>query len=271
MTTALRRTRPATTASRARQQPSRAYVYVYAAVTGRPAARTLARLPVVPQGQNARVVPLTRSVSLVIADVPAEGYRPEVLEPRLGEPDWVSTIAAAHHTAAEVLSRTHGVLPFRLFTLFSSEARMLTRVRRSAAAIASALERLEGRQEWVLRIGAPDPSRRAKDGATEHPVTGTGFLQKKAAGKRARQERASRVSAGTAALVAVLDAVADQSVARPIPAGTNLVLDAAFLVPTRKAAAFRRTLTRAAQTLLDEGCKVSLTGPWPPYSFSSLA
>jgi hypothetical protein len=242
-------------------------------VTGRPAARTLARLPIVPQGQKARAVPLTRSVSLVIADVPAERYRPKVLEPQLGEPDWVSTIAAAHHAASEILSRHHGVLPFRLFTLFSSEARLLATVRRSAAAIARALERLDGRQEWVLRIGAPDPSRlRETEESAGHrpPVSGTGFLQKKAASTRARQERASRVTAETAALVGVLDGVADQSVARPVPVGTNLVLDAAFLVPTRKAAAFRKTLTRAAQPLLDDGCKVSLTGPWPPYSFSSL-
>jgi hypothetical protein len=242
-------------------------------VTGRLSARTLARLPVVPHGQKARAVPLTRSVSLVIADVPAERYRPEVLEPKLGEPDWVSTIAAAHHAASEALNRTHGVLPFRMFTLFSSEARMLATIRRSATAIARTLERLDGRQEWVLRIGAPDLSRRENDESAVHPppVTGTGFLQKKAASKRARQERASRITAETAAVVGALDAVADQSVARPVPVGTNLVLDAAFLVSTRKAAAFRRTLTRAAQALLDEGCQVSLTGPWPPYSFSSLA
>jgi hypothetical protein len=65
-----------------------------------------------------------------------------------------------------------------------------------------------------------------------------------------------------------LGRVADAAHARTAP-GTNLLLDAAFLVSTRRAAVFRRTLARAASGLLRDGCPVSLTGPWPPYTFAS--
>jgi hypothetical protein len=49
--------------------------------------------------------------------------------------------------------------------------------------------------------------------------------------------------------------------------GSRLLLDAAFLVPTRRAGAFRRALRQHARTLSGSGLVVSLTGPWPPYNF----
>ena len=67
-----------------------------------------------------------------------------------------------------------------------------------------------------------------------------------------------------------LDALADASTTRPIAPGTNLLLDAAFLIPKRRTETLRRTLTKEAQVLLEDGCQISLTGPWPPYSFAAV-
>ena len=48
--------------------------------------------------------------------------------------------------------------------------------------------------------------------------------------------------------------------------GSRLLLDAAFLVPAARAAAFRAALRRQSRSL-PSGVAVSLTGPWPPYNF----
>lgn len=250
------------------------FVYVYAAVSGRPSARVLARIPPIPEGQPPRLVTLTSSISLVVSDVPAASYRPERLEPRLGDGDWVAASGAAHHAAAERLSRGHAVLPFRMFSIFSSEARLRSTLAPARTRIAAALAAVAGRDEWVLRIGAPDPARIAAPGtpaeAAPQEISGTGFLQQKAAAKRARLALAARTKAETATLFSSLEELAGQAARRPVPAGTNLLLDAAFLVEKRKVAAFKRALSRTAQALLDAGCPVSLTGPWPPYSFASI-
>ena len=266
----VRLTRPRRPAAR----PAATYVYVYAAIGGQPSPRLLARIPPMPDGQPPRAVALNKSVSLVVSDVAAETYRPERLEPRLGDGDWVASSGAAHHTAAEVLSRAHPVLPFRMFSLFSSDARLIATLARAKARIAKALAAVEGRDEWVLRIGAPEPSRITaadpRGDTTPTESSGTGFLQQKAAAKRARLELVARTKTATAGLFSSLAALAGQAAQRPIPAGTTLLLDAAFLVEKRKAAAFKRALSRSAQPLLDAGCPVSLTGPWPPYSFASI-
>ena len=68
-----------------------------------------------------------------------------------------------------------------------------------------------------------------------------------------------------------LKTVADETTTRQVEPGLNLILDAALLVKKRSVPALRRALAKAASGLLAEGCVVSLTGPWPPYSFASLS
>ena len=49
--------------------------------------------------------------------------------------------------------------------------------------------------------------------------------------------------------------------------GSKLLVDAAFLVPVRRAVSFRAALRKQAKKLEASGLVVSLTGPWPPYNF----
>ena len=151
---------------------------------------------------------------------------------------------------------------------------MLSTLTRSKARITKALAGVTGRDEWVLRVGPPDPSvmtSKTDAAARARLVTGTGFLQRKAAATRERSERVARVRSETAKVYAALEPLAERALARDVPPGLALLLDAAFLIERRRMSLFRQTLARTAQPLLDAGCKVSLTGPWPAYSFAAIA
>jgi hypothetical protein len=228
-----------------------------------------------PGGRPPRVLPVTRGVSLVVADVPQASYAPTVLEPRLADADWVSAAAAAHHASIERLARTRSLVPFRIFTIFSSDARARQTTMRKAPRLRRALARLAGREEWVLRVGPPDAPRVApatRGGAPgSSPASGTHFLRQKAAAVHQQRVRADRVATDVAGVVRALESLADATSVRPAPPGTSLLVDAAFLVARRRRAAFRRALRVQAAPLLAEGCAISLTGPWPPYSFASIA
>lgn len=244
---------------------------MYAAVAGRPSERTLSRIPPMPEGGRPRAIAFDDGVTLIVADVPSHIYNAASLEPRLADLDWVSRSGAAHHAVSEALAESHVVLPFRLFTLFSSEQKAVATLGRSKTRIAQALARLKGRQEWVLRIGAPDPARLPAPQSEPPPATtGTSFLRKKAHTRREGIERAARVKVDATAVFEALRAIADETNARTIEPGTNVLLDAAFLVKTRQTTTFKNTVARTARRLLRDGCPVSLTGPWPPYSFASL-
>jgi hypothetical protein len=249
------------------------FVYVYAAIAGRPPARAMARLTGLPDGGRPRVLPIDDRLSAVVADVPSDIYNPEALEPRLADLDWVGARGVAHHAVADALFASRPVVPFRLFTLFSTEAKAHAALRALRPRILRAFARLKGRKEFVLRIGRPEAPRlrptAVGDPAEAQSRSGTGFLKAKAATRREANERNTRVSRSAIAVFEALERVADAARANPAPGGTNLLLDAAFLVDARKTAAFRRTLTRESAELLRDGCPVSLTGPWPPYSFAS--
>jgi hypothetical protein len=242
--------------------------YVYCAVEG--AASPLLAVGM-PDGGPPRAVALDASVTLVTSDVPSRVYAADVLEPRLSDLDWVSAAGAAHHNVLDALADAGvTVLPFRLFTLYSSEAKAVASLRESRTAIAQAFDRIRGKQEWVLRIGKPSGEAPAAARPLAAPQSGTTFLQAKAEAKREAAARATRVQHDATAAFEALKELADAVKTRPVDTGGNLIMDAAFLVPPSRVEALRDTLTGRAEGLLADGCSVSLTGPWPPYSFAAM-
>ena len=49
--------------------------------------------------------------------------------------------------------------------------------------------------------------------------------------------------------------------------GGPLLLDAAFLVPRGRAATFKALAARESKALARQGYGLSVSGPWPPYTF----
>jgi hypothetical protein len=240
-----------------------------------PAARSVTKLSALPGGDPPRVLPLTDRVSLIVASVPSEFYSSEAIESRLADLDWVTKAGTAHHAVPDTLVEKHTVIPFRLFTLFSSDEKAVSTLARRARAIESALERVAGKAEWVLKVSKPSKglsavARTASSRAEVEASSGTSFLQKKAAAKQAAVETATRVRKTAAATYETLADLAYDATLRDVDPGAGLLLDASFLVPTRQVAAVKRALSKTAAALLDAGCRVSFTGPWPPYSFVSL-
>jgi hypothetical protein len=225
-----------------------------------------------PDGGAPRAVSLDDAISIVVSDVPAATYSPAVLDPKLADLDWVGAAGGAHHAVLDALADAGAVvLPFRLFTLFSSEMKAVETLRRLRPAMAQAFARVRGKQEWILRIGKPDPARAdAAPAPTAAPASGTTFLQAKADARREAAARAIRIKEDAAAIFEALEQLSDAAKTRPVDGEGTLLLDAAFLIPASRVEAVHETLTRRADRLLRDGCPVSLTGPWPAYSFASM-
>jgi hypothetical protein len=244
-------------------------IYVYAAVEG----TALPRLGVsMPGGTSPRTLRLQDAGALVVSDVPAATYAPEALEPRLSDLDWVGAAGAAHHAVVEAIADAGGVvLPVRLFTIFSSEAVAVSTMVALRDAMRRAFERIRGKQEWVLRIGQPEAGRmQAPADEAASRVSGTSFLKAKADARRDTALRGERTRAEAAACYHALRELAQEASMRTVSPSGNLLLDAAFLVSPPHVESLKETLAEAARRLLADGCPVSFTGPWPPYSFASL-
>jgi len=256
------------------------YVYCLVAAPRRP---SMTRVPRgVPGLGRPRLidVPATkngaaRSTWLVAADAPLDRFGEEAINRGLSDLDWVSRAAVAHEAVIEAFVAAPAVLPMKLFTIFTSDERARDHVRGDGSRIAALVKRVANHQEWGVRVMLDRaPAATSAPAATRAKKTspsGRSFLMQKKAQRDLVTERAERAQESVAGLYDALAARAREAKRRaaselPVKGGP-LLLDAAFLVPAAKAASFRSLVGRQARALERSGYRVSLTGPWPPYTF----
>jgi hypothetical protein len=207
---------------------------------------------------------------LVVADAPLADYGEAVINRRLNDLDWVARRALAHEAVVESMMNAAAILPMKLFTIFTSDERAIGHVEHDRARIDAILERVAGRQEWGVRVVLAPAPRIAK-AAGRRIATGSRYL---AAKKAAREERAERVVRADRVVTTLYDRLAKlgdaatrRSAVEELADAGPLLLDAAFLVPQRRRTRFRTTLGREAVRLQEQGYGLTVSGPWPPYSF----
>jgi hypothetical protein len=108
-------------------------------------------------------------------------------------------------------------------------------------------------------------------GSSERRASGSAYLKGKQAVRDARIEAARGAHQVASDLYDQLAGHSSLARRRPpgeLPAkGGPLILDAAFLVSRARTLRFRTAARRAAEALEPRGYAVSLSGPWPAYSF----
>jgi hypothetical protein len=208
-------------------------------------------------------------------------YGEDALERGLQRLDWVGPRALSHEAVVEHFLRAPAVLPMQMFTLFTGDTRAAEHIMRNRSRISKILSRIQGHQEWGLRLtwdaaaAAADGDRptvaRSASRPGERQPTGAAYLARKRDARDVARRRLKRARAEADRLFRAVSPAARAArrrtaMERSAPA-SRVLLDAAFLVPTRKAVAFRAAVRRRARTLEGSGIVVSLTGPWPAYNF----
>ena len=264
--------------------------YVYCLVAGdrRPLLRRrFTRLPGMGQ---VRVLDVGRDLWLVVADAPLNRYGEETINRKLSDLDWVSRAAIAHEAVVESFIDQRAVLPMKLFTIFTSDDRALDQVRGDRRRVDAMVKRVANHVEWGIRVtldrvrppraataGLPRRSARQRPGEkalarrSVREAAGAGYLSQKKAQRDAAVELAEHARETVAELydrLAARSKLARRRMAGELPVrGGPLLLDGAFLVPRSRATAFRALMTREARRLGRFGYQVTMSGPWPPYTF----
>jgi hypothetical protein len=222
-----------------------------------------------------RALDIGEGLWLIVAGAPLSEYGSAEIQRQLSDLSWVSDRALAHEAVIEHFAEAGAVLPMKLFTLFASDERAAAHVRDDRRRLDRVLDRVDGRVEWGVRIRLDDTRARevlaaeAREGGGQS--SGTAFLLRKKLEQDASRELAGRLRAEMDTTFAELAAGASEAVRREPAAapeaGGRLLLDAAFLVPTRQGEEFEAIVERCAARLAPRACDVTLTGPWPPYNF----
>ena len=216
---------------------------------------------------------------LVVSTVPEDEYGEAVLHEGIQDLDWVGPRALAHEAVIEHFLSAEAVLPMQLFALFNSDDRAVAHVTGHRRRIARILARIQQQLEWGLRLvwaptDADEDAVRTlpRKGVRRRPVmSGADYLARKRDLRDRSHTSLRRARADANRLYREMAGKASQARRRTdverAAAGSRLLLEAAFLVPTRRTGAFKAAVHRHTGALGESGITVSLTGPWPPYHF----
>jgi Gas vesicle synthesis protein GvpL/GvpF len=160
----------------------------------------------------------------------------------------------AHERVVEAIMRHGDVLPLRFGTQLESEERLAAALAERREELLRALERVHGYVELGLRV----ISERGSD-SPQTQQSGRAYLLVRTAQHRRADQAAREIHTPLASL-----AVA--SVVRERPAAPA-VLVAAYLVDHSRVNEFRARAQKLAAR--QEQLQVVVTGPWPPYNFST--
>ncbi|MFD9486464.1 GvpL/GvpF family gas vesicle protein [Streptomyces sp. NPDC059991] len=204
--------------------------------------------------------------------VPAGDFDAAPLRAHLEDLDWLAATARAHQAVVAALSSVTCAIPLRLATVCRDTSGVRRLLDSGRASFVPALERLDGRVEWGVKVyaeaGDPEPAAapRAK------PASGRDYLRRRLGQRQAREDTWRQAGALSRGLHQELSGHAEaERLHRPQNArvsgqpGEN-VLNAAYLVPRERSAEFVALVEPHRSRV--EGVRVEVTGPWPPYSFA---
>ena len=254
------------------KSPKGTYLYCVVAADRRP---RLTRVPAgLPGAGKVRLLDVDAGLFLAVADLPLDRYSEAAINDGLTDLDWVSRAAVAHEAVVEAFTAETAVLPMKLFTIFMSDERAIEHVRAERRRIATVVKRVANHQEWGVRV-VIDRERAAaaakKSQRAPAVRSGVAYLTQKKAQRDASKELAANARETVAGLydrLAAKSRLAKRRLASELPVqGGPLLLDAAFLVPRARATSFQALASRESRALARHGYGLTVSGPWPPYSF----
>jgi hypothetical protein len=246
--------------------------YLYCLVQSKKEPSLAGVPPGLPGIQTPRALAAGNSLWLIAGDAPLSQYGAEPIEAGLEDLDWVAQCAVAHERVIEHF--TAPAVPMKLFTLFSSDERAVAHIAAARKTLTAAIRRIAGCKEWGVRIrfeGSRTGSKPVRASTVSGMTSGIAFLLSKKSARDQELKLAEQALAGAQAAYRALSRHAKDAKRLAIVkgeghAGSRVLLNGAFLVPSGRTRSFQKTVEQFTAKLAGT-CSVVVTGPWPPYNF----
>ena len=225
-------------------------------------------------------------LSALVSPVPMSEFGTDALTRNLNDLEWLEQVARRHEAVLDDALGAATIVPLRLCTIYRDADGVRRMLEEERPQLESALDRLEGREEWGVKLLA-DPSalfaaargRSAEADELERSLEGStegGAYMVRRRLERQLSEEAHVLGAELAEDVhARLQDWSDAAVLNaPQNRGLSghegeMLLNGAYLVAGAKVGRLRELVEQLAERHRDLGVRIELTGPWPPYNFVS--
>lgn len=219
-------------------------------------------------------------IHAVFTAVDGDEFSQDVIDRRAGDLEWLGAIGYRHQAVMSDLMKQTSIVPLRAFTLFSSEEAVRSYLTDQRELLSKTLDRLDGKQEWTLRIELEPAKWSAaltgrvaslrdlqKDIAAAPP--GKAFLlrkklddEKKRASHRAEDELVGEIEH------AVIGKLSCETIAESRQRRDGAFPQINVLLNRDEEAILQELRDDLAARYEHEGVTLALSGPWPPYTFA---
>jgi len=217
-------------------------------------------------------------LAAIASQVSGSEFAEAELRAHLADMQWVQRVARAHETVLDEIAGRATVVPMRMCTVYRTEGGVREMLRRESAALSEALEHLDGKTEWGLKVFADAsaaPAAAAGEAESEAAATGSGaaYMERKRRAQEDAEQAVARVEQACAGIHEALCAVAADALLappqRPEAHGRTgeMVLSGVYLVRHEDAGDFHERIDALSAQYGELGLELERTGPWPPYNF----
>jgi Gas vesicle synthesis protein GvpL/GvpF len=210
-------------------------------------------------------------LAAVVSEVPLADFGEERLRERLADMEWLERTARTHEEVLEMIGQDATLIPMRLCSVYHDQDGVKRMLAREAHALADALEHLQGKTEWGVKVFASLPSGVVAD--REPSASGTDYMQRRRSDRdrrRAADQQLYEVCVEIHEQLATIAADALSSPPqRPEVSGHpgDMLLNGVYLVRDEQRGAFLALVDELHARHAEDDLEVVATGPWPAYNF----
>jgi Gas vesicle synthesis protein GvpL/GvpF len=220
---------------------------------------------------------VNEQLAVVTSEVPLSDFSAQALGQRLEDMQFLENTARTHDEVAFSAHTTDAACPLPLCTIFSGPESARDMLAREGERLRCALDRIRGHDEWSVKVLA---ERTRTDAQFSQPPVksispGHAFFERKRAQRERERELGDDLMHTARELHHALELNASES--RLLKAQHRAIsghrgemaLNASYLVDRRCSERFASLVEEFAASQRDRGQRVTLSGPFAPYSFVS--
>jgi Gas vesicle synthesis protein GvpL/GvpF len=228
------------------------------------------------------------ALAALVSPVPLAEFGADPLRANLNDLEWLERTARSHERVLDAALAAGTLVPLRLCTIYENDDSVTEMLERESGPLLEALERLEGHEEWgvkllVDRAFLEDEARRTSPEvpaleAELEGLSGGGEYMLRRRLERHVRELADRLATEVAEDVhGRLEALAADAVTLPAQnrelSGRpgDMLVNGAYLVEADRVQRLGELARELEEQHRAVGAQVELTGPWPPYNFAGAA
>ncbi|HYO74962.1 MAG TPA: GvpL/GvpF family gas vesicle protein [Thermoanaerobaculia bacterium] len=219
-------------------------------------------------------------ICAVFTPVSADEFSQDVIDRRASDLEWLGAVGYRHQDVVSDVMKQTALVPLRAFTLFSNEEALRAYLEKNRELLDKALARLEGKQEWTLRIEfdaakwsealtSRVASLRDLQNGIAAAAPGKAFLLgKKLEDEKKRASRTAEEAVLGEIEAAVLAKLRCETVAESRAGREGAFPQINVLINRDEEAVLQELHGELTARYENEGVTLGITGPWPPYTFA---